>query len=58
MSIVTSFANASPRAESIEQLVSVLPECIQRTAEEIGVDGVKAFFNGYRVSQDEEKLAA
>ncbi len=58
MNTIFSFESFAPRAESIHQLIADLPECIERAAAEVGIEGVKAFFNGYKQSVEEAKIAA
>jgi len=50
---------ANPKIEeAVQFLVEVLPACIQAAADEVGPDGVRAFFDGYREDVQEEALAA
>jgi len=58
MKNVVSLPLVGPRVEDIEALQRVMPECIKAVASEIGVEGIKAFFDGYKTNIDLQKLAA
>ena len=58
MSNILSFPAISPRADAIDALQMAMPELIKLTALDVGAEGVKAFFDGYKDSIDARKLAA
>ena len=47
-----------PRIEDVAALQRIIPECVAEAAVQIGPDGVKAFFDGYKEVVDLEKKAA
>lgn len=46
------------RLEAVEALKAALPHCVEATVNEVGLDGLKAFFNGYKEAPECAVLAA
>ena len=57
MSTVFTFPDG-PKAEDIEYLQAMMPRCVAAAAADVGAEGVKAFFDGYKVSIELAKNAA
>lgn len=58
MSNLTQLTVLGPKVEVIEALKEIMPACVAAASKEIGLEGVKAFFDGYRSSPDMEMKAA
>jgi hypothetical protein len=58
MSNITMLHTPSQRAEDIAALQEVMPQCVKAAAADVGPEGVKAFFAGYKDSIETSKLAA
>ena len=58
MNNTLSFLSLAPRADAVAAVQKVLPECIQAAAQDVGPEGVKALFAGYKDSVDLHKRAA
>lgn len=58
MNNVEALHTLDQRVMAVEALKAILPACIQAAAQEVGPEGFKAFFAGYKENVDELKLAA
>jgi len=58
MSNIIMLHAPSTRAEDIAALQEVIPECVKDAAADVGPEGVKAFFAGYKDSIEISKVAA
>jgi len=58
MNNVFTLAAQGPRVEVIKQLQDALPACAKAAAEEIGLHGMRQFFDGYKDTVDLNRRAA
>lgn len=58
MTTKITILSATPRVEAIVALQNAMPECIRAAAHDVGAEGVKAMFDGYKESIDLQKMAA
>ena len=49
---------SSPREADMKLLAEVLPACVAATVAEVGVQGMKSFFDGYKENIDTHRQAA
>lgn len=56
--VVSLFPSSPAREQEIAEFAAMLHECMREVTEELGIDALKAFFDGYKSSPDVQKLAA
>lgn len=58
MSTLANLTSFGPRIEDVELLQKAFPEAVRMASKDVGMSGVQNFFDGYKTSIDEAKLAA
>jgi len=58
MQKVVQITSLQRREDAIAELQRILPACVRDTVAEVGVDGLRSFFDGYKQSPEQTKLAA
>ncbi|GER21065.1 hypothetical protein [Variovorax boronicumulans] len=58
MSAIFNFTSPEVRESDFRELQQILPAAAAATAAEVGIEGVIAFFDGYKDSVDLQKQAA